>query len=69
MRQGTVYTETIIHSAPEQFASEAPYQIALVELPGSQRVLVRIRGRHARIGDAVREVDSNAGYPIFEVIS
>ncbi|MBM3760534.1 MAG: OB-fold domain-containing protein [Acidobacteria bacterium] len=69
MRQATVYTETIIHSAPEQFAAEAPYQIALVELEDSARQLVRISGIRAAIGDRVQEVDSQSGYPIFEVIS
>jgi uncharacterized OB-fold protein len=69
MRQGTVYTETIIHSAPEQFAAEAPYQIALVEFPDKTRQLVRISGLRATIGDPVVEVPSQSGYPIFEVIS
>lgn len=68
MRQGTVYTETIIHSAPEQFAAEAPYQIAVVDLDGS-RLLVRIAGARAQIGDLVREIEGPGGYPIFEVIS
>jgi uncharacterized OB-fold protein len=69
MRQGTVYTETIIHSAPEQFAADAPYQIALVEFAGGERVLVRIAGSRVKIGDGVREVESPGGYPLFEVIS
>lgn len=69
MRQGTVYTETIIHSAPEQFAAEAPYQIALVEFEDKTRQLVRISGLKASIGDPVIEVESHSGYPIFEVIS
>lgn len=69
MRQATVYTETIIHSAPEQFAIEAPYQIALVEFEDRLRQLVRISGLRAKIGDRVQEVESQCGYPIFEVIS
>jgi uncharacterized OB-fold protein len=69
MRQGTVYTETIIHSAPEQFAAEAPYQIALVEFSDRTRQLVRISGQRASIGDPVVEVEVQSGYPIFEVIS
>jgi len=68
MRQGTVYTETIIHSAPEQFAAEAPYQIAVVDLDGA-RLLVRIAGARVQIGDLVREIESQSGYPIFEVVS
>lgn len=69
MRQGTVYTETIIHSAPEQFAAEAPYQLALVEFAGGERLLVRISGLRAQVGDAVQEVSSDRGDSIFEVIS
>ena len=31
---GIVYTETLIHSAPEAFVSEAPYQLIIVTLDG-----------------------------------
>ena len=30
--KGTVYTETVVHSAPEAYVSEAPYQIAIIAL-------------------------------------
>ncbi len=69
MRQAIVYTETVIHSAPEQFAAEAPYQIAVVTFEDQTRLLVRISGQRVQIGDAVREVESSLTYPIFEVIS
>ncbi len=69
MRQATVYTETVIHSAPEQFAAEAPYQIALVTFEDQSRLLVRIAGQRVQIGDTVREVESSLSYPIFEVLS
>lgn len=69
MRQAIVYTETVVHSAPEQFAAEAPYQIAVVTFKDQTRLLVRISGQRVQIGDAVREVDSPLTYPIFEVIS
>ena len=68
MRQAIVYTETVIHSAPERFAAEAPYQIAVIEFPGGARELVRIAGLRAMIGDRVQELAASAGYPIFEVI-
>lgn len=67
MRQATVYTETIIHSAPEAFAAEAPYQLALVEFEDKTRLMVRIAGERAVIGDTVVEVEGQAGHPIFEV--
>ena len=68
MRQAIIYTETVIHSAPERFASEAPYQIAVIEFPGGTRELVRISGPRATIGDRVQELATSEGYPIFEVI-
>lgn len=68
MRQAIIYTETVIHSAPERFAAEAPYQIAVIEFPGGTRELVRIEGLRAMIGDRVQELAPSAGYPIFEVI-
>ncbi len=29
---GTVYTETVVYSAPEAFVQDAPYQVAIVTL-------------------------------------
>jgi uncharacterized OB-fold protein len=69
MRQAIVYTETVIHSAPEQFAADAPYQIALVTFEDQSRLLVRISGQRVQIGDTVRELESSLTYPIFEVLS
>jgi uncharacterized OB-fold protein len=54
-----VYTETVIHSAPEQFAAEAPYQIAIVEFEDGRRELVRIAGDRVQIGDRVAPAESN----------
>ncbi len=65
MREATVHTETVIHSAPEQYAADAPYQIALVEFPGGDRELVRISGPRVSIGDTVREVPGEHPYPLF----
>ena len=48
-----VYTETVIHSAPESFAAEAPYQIAIIEFEDGRRELVRIEGERVAIGDNV----------------
>jgi uncharacterized OB-fold protein len=65
MREAIVYTETLIHSAPEQYAADAPYQIALVEYADGARELVRIAGARVQIGDAVREVPGEHPYPLF----
>ena len=66
MRSGTVYTETVIYSAPEAFAAEAPYQTAIVSLQGGGRVTVRIEGERVAIGDAVVEAESRDGVPFFQ---
>ena len=66
MRSGTVYTETVIHSAPEAFAAEAPYQTAIVSLEEGGRVTVRIAGDRVAIGDKVVEVEPRDGVSFFE---
>ena len=66
MRTGTIYTETVIHSAPEAFAAEAPYQTAIVSLEGGGRVTVRIEGDRVAIGDHVIEAESRDGVPFFQ---
>lgn len=57
MRAGVVYTETIVFSPPERYASDAPYQLAIVDLENGERKTVRIVGREAheraRIGERV----------------
>ena len=66
MRSGTVYTETVIYSAPEAFAAEAPYQTAIVSLEEGGRVTVRIVGERVVIGDKVVEVEPRDGVGFFE---
>ena len=66
MRSGTVYTETVIHSAPEAFAAEAPYQTAIISLDEGGRVTVRIAGERVAIGDKVVEVELRDGVGFFE---
>jgi len=73
MRSGTVYTETVVYSAPEAFAAEAPYQTAIVSLDenadgnigGIGRVTGRVVGERVAIGDRVIEVEERAGVPFF----
>lgn len=69
MRSGTVYTETVIYSAPEAFAAEAPYQTAIVTLAEGGRVTGRISGERVQIGDSVVETESRDGVPFFEKAS
>jgi uncharacterized OB-fold protein len=70
VRSGVVYTETVIHSAAEAFASEVPFQTAIVTLdeaaarPG--RLTCRILGDRVAIGDHVVEVETRDGVPFFQ---
>jgi uncharacterized OB-fold protein len=66
VRSGTIYTETVIYSAPEAFAAEAPYQTAIVSLDGGGRVTVRIAGDRVAIGDRVVEGEPREGVGFFE---
>jgi uncharacterized OB-fold protein len=54
---GTVYTETVVHSAPEQFVNEAPYQLVIVVFDaeeGGGRLTARVAGPdRVSIGDRV----------------
>jgi uncharacterized OB-fold protein len=64
-RSGTIYTETIIHSPPEQYASDAPYQLAIIDLDRGGRLTVRVLGKEpherAAIGDRVVFVEERDG--------
>ncbi len=62
---GIVYTETVVHMAPEQFVSEAPYQIAIVAHDEGGRRTVRIAGERVQIGDAVESVEERNGIPFY----
>ncbi|MGH9630638.1 MAG: Zn-ribbon domain-containing OB-fold protein [Bryobacteraceae bacterium] len=63
---GVVYTETIVHSAPEAFTDQAPYQIIIVTLEGGRRVTGRVAGDRVSIDDRVRLVEERDGVPFFE---
>jgi uncharacterized OB-fold protein len=65
MRTGIVYTETVVHLAPERFASDVPYQVVIVDLDGGSRLTARIDGERVAIGDRLTEVESRAGVPYF----
>jgi uncharacterized OB-fold protein len=66
MTNGTVYTETVVHAAPEQFTSDAPYQLAIVSLSEGGRHTVRIAGDRVQIGDAVEFLEERNGIPFFK---
>ena len=66
---GTVFTETLIHAAPEAFVSEAPYQLIIVTLDNGNRVTGRVSGERVSIDDHVVLADERNGVPFFRKIS
>lgn len=62
---GIVYTETIVHAAPEAFIADAPYQLAIVTLDAGGRITGRIAGDRAQIGDPVDFLEFRNGVPFF----
>jgi uncharacterized OB-fold protein len=62
---GVVYSETVVHAPPAQFAADAPYQLAMIDLEtvadGVRRATVRILAdtaeQRVQIGDRVRFVE------------
>ena len=63
---GVIYTETTVYSPPEQYVSEAPYQIAIVSLDSGPRLTVRISGEPVSIGDRVQFVEYRNQVPVFQ---
>jgi uncharacterized OB-fold protein len=60
-----VYTETVVHSAPEAFQKDAPYQIAIVERDDGTRMTGRILGERVVIHDEVVFIENRDGVPYF----
>lgn len=60
----TVYTETVVHAAPEQFVADAPYQLAIITLDGGRKT-VRILGERVQIGDSVEFVEDRNGIAFY----
>jgi len=62
---GTVYTETVVWSAPEAYVNDAPYQLAIIELDGGRRLTGRIEGDRVQIGDKVAFAEFRNNVPFF----
>jgi uncharacterized OB-fold protein len=60
-----VYTETVVHSAPEVYVGEAPYQIAIVTRDDGSRVTGRVVGERVKIDDLVEPAETRGGVPHF----
>jgi uncharacterized OB-fold protein len=65
MKTGTVYTETVVYSAPEAFVSDAPYQTAIISLDAGGRLTGRILGERVRIDDRVVLAETRDGVAFF----
>jgi len=66
--RGTIYTETTVYSPPEAFVKDAPYQLAIVEIAGGERLTVRILGEPVAIGDTVEFVERRCDVPFFRKV-
>jgi uncharacterized OB-fold protein len=73
MRTGLVYTETVVHLAPERFADDVPYQVIIVSLDTvvqsadgqGGKITARVEGERVAIDDRVIGTDSRDGIPYF----
>ncbi len=65
---GTVYTETVVHLAPEAFAAAVPYQVVIVVLDDGSRVTARVEGERLRIDDRVEQAAVRGGIQFFRKI-
>ena len=63
---GVIYTETVVHAPPEQFAADAPYQLVVVTLDSGGRLTARIAGERVGIGDPVAFAEFRNGIPFFQ---
>jgi uncharacterized OB-fold protein len=68
MRTGTIYTETVVHIAPEAFQKDVPYQVAIVELEDGSRLTARVEGGAVRICDRVVETRQQDGVCFFRKV-
>jgi uncharacterized OB-fold protein len=64
--KGIVYTETVVFAPPEQFAADAPYQLAIVTLENGKRLTARILGDRVSIGDAVELAETRNNISFFQ---
>ena len=62
---GIVYTEAVVHSAPEAFVNDVPYQTAIVTLDEGGRITGRILGARVAIDDRVVLAETRNGVPFF----
>jgi uncharacterized OB-fold protein len=61
-----------VHSPPEQFAADVPYQLAIIDVVGGGRRTVRILGKtpeeRAKIGERVQFVEEKNGVAYYRAM-
>ena len=62
---GVVYTETVVWAAPQTYATDAPYQLAIVDLDSGGRLTGRVVEPRVQIGDRVRFFEYRNGVAYF----
>jgi uncharacterized OB-fold protein len=62
---GTVYTETVVYTAPPAFEKDVPYQVAIVSLDSGGRVTGRVEGERVSIDDRVVLFETRDGVQFF----
>ena len=62
---GSVYTETVVHLAPEALAADVPYQVVIVTLENGSRTTGRVLGDRVAIDDRVEQVETRGWVPFF----
>jgi uncharacterized OB-fold protein len=66
--KGVIYTETVVFAPPEQFAADAPYQLAIVTLEDGKRLTARVLGDRVSIGDPVELAETRSNIAFFQKI-
>jgi uncharacterized OB-fold protein len=65
-RTGLVYTETVVHLAPERFAADVPYQVIIVKMDDGDSITARVDGERVAIDDRVVETSIRDGISFFK---
>jgi uncharacterized OB-fold protein len=65
LRTGLVYTETVVHLAPERFSADVPYQVIIVKLDDGGNLTARVEGERVAIDDRVVEASTRDGVAFF----
>ena len=69
MKTGIVYTETVVHLAPERFTADVPYQVVIVKLDDGNSITARIDGQRVAIDDRVAEIEARDGISWFRKLN